>query len=215
MGVHAGAISKSTIEAGEAKKLAKSIYDELCKLSGKAPTDRKVVEHLAKQGIKRTVASIAMWRKADGWSPKTDPLPAVKAFYEAGGALMPYDAHPDPSDTVDLLVSCLSVHQRTARVFLGWADAVDPRTLSASDALKFAELVARNRETIETCTMRLAAHRAFIDRELSEAEGMGRNSASGHTIEHNLVELPRASDEQIERSRIAGEQARKLLEGVS
>jgi hypothetical protein len=210
MGVHKGQVTKRGVEAGEAKKLAKDIYLELHKLTGKPPTDKKVVEHLEKQGVTRTVASIAAWRKADGWAPKPDPLPAVKAFYAEGDGLMPYEAHPTPEDTVDLLVSCLSVHQRAARVFLGWADAVDPRTLSAEQALKFAELIARNRETIESCTMRLAAHRAFIDRELSEANGMGRNG-NGQTIEHDNISLPKATEAQIERSRIAGEQARKIL----
>ena len=119
MGIHTGQITKRTIEAKEAKKLAKSIYDELHKLTGRAPSDVKVAEHLGKQGIKRTVSMIAQWRKADGWAPKADPLPAVKQFYEADGHLMPIETHPSPEETVDLLVGCLSVHQRTLRVF--WA----------------------------------------------------------------------------------------------
>ncbi len=212
MGIHAGQVTKRTIEAKEARETAKAIYLELLKLTGKQPTDVKVAEHLAKQGFKRTPSMIAQWRKADGWAPKRDPLPAVKAFYAEGDGLMPYEAHPSPEDTVDLLVSCLSVHQRAARVFLGWADNVDPRTLTPDQALKFGEMIARNREVIETCTSRLAAHRAFLDREI-EAEGVNGNGR-GRVVEHHNIELPRASEAQQERSRIASEQARKILAEV-
>ena len=104
MGIHAGQVTKRTIEAKEARETAKAIYLELLKLTGKQPTDVKVAEHLAKQGFKRTPSMIAQWRKADGWAPKRDPLPAVKAFYAEGDGLMPYEAHPSP-ETVDLLVS--------------------------------------------------------------------------------------------------------------
>jgi len=208
MGAVAGAITKRTIASNEARKLAKSIYLELHKLTGRSPAYKKIVEHLARQGISRTASMIGKWRKEDGWAPKADPLPPVRAFYEDGGNLISYEARPDPEDTLDLLVSCLSVHQRAARVFLTWADNFDPRNLSPDQALKFAELIARNRVVIEDCTSRLASHRAFLDREAA-LDGPGVNGNS-QTIEHQL-DLPRQTEQQLERSRIASEQAQKIL----
>jgi len=163
-------------------------------------------------GLARTSTLIGRWRKDGAWDNaliKPDMQPVLQ-HYEITGHDITYEAHPGPQETYALGADHRRVHLKARQLFEAWLDGANPATLTTQEAFRLLELLGQDRQTAETCDIRLQQFKIMASRELSEAGGTGMNGA-GQTIEHNNFDLPRASEAQQERSRIAGEQARKLL----
>jgi hypothetical protein len=203
-----GSAKRST----DAKARARAIYLELANANkGVAPSYRTVRDQLAREGMERAVSLVSRWGKDDAWEKAIRPaIQPVLQHYEVAGHDVTFEMHPNMADTKALGDAHRSTHLKARQLFNDWLDGRDTKELTTEQAFKLFEMLGKDRETAETCDLRLQQFKIMAARELSEAEGVNGN-VRGHTIEHDNISLPKATEAQIERSRIAGEQARKLL----
>jgi hypothetical protein len=167
---------------------------------------------LSREGLGRSNSMIARWRKEGGWDGaniKPDVQPVLQ-HYEVAGHDVTFEMHPNMADTKALGDAHRSTHLKARQLFNDWLDGRDTKELTTEQAFRLFEMLGKDRETAETCDIRLQQFKIMAQREISETGGTGMNG-TGQTIEHDIA-LPRASEAQIERSRIASEQARRILE---
>jgi hypothetical protein len=184
------------------KVRAEAIYRELLKArQGVAPPDRLVQERLAAEGHSRTISMIAKWRKDGGWAP------AVAADTAKAPILMTYGLPADCFTTVEI-ERCAAKGLNIDRLLCAGIEqalgAVDWRGLGLDDVLKAIAARTANLQATMSQQAVLAMRRG--------GAGYDR-SYEGPVIENDDLALPPASEAQIERSRVAREQAQKVLEG--
>ncbi len=173
-------VDKRASRSVKARTRARAIYISLTKsANGEAPTDRKIVEHLAREGLDYTVSMIAQWRKADGWADEHDPaLSPVRLTYEVDGNPMTYEANLLPAETESLGEGHRRSHLKMRKLLDDWLDGTCRKDLTVAEAFKLFEMLAKDRETAESCDIRLDEHRAAIAKDVTPPAGIVDNDAS-------------------------------------
>jgi hypothetical protein len=203
---------KRTAQSLQVRARAKAIYLECLKQSGQKPRDRVVIECLQTEGFKEyTPASIAQWRKADQWDEEGD-----KHVTEGGKSLSPiilsYATHGGSGISLEKLEhACgrqLDFHVKGVDFLERWLSAKDPSTIETSEAIKLAELVARNFESALSIRIRLGEQRALEARDITPQEEAhskegGRDPQQVHGVDR-LLRLLGAAETQRESVRKIG-----------
>jgi hypothetical protein len=156
---------------------ARAIYDSLTKAAnGKAPTDRKVVEALAHEGFGYTVARVAQWRKAGAWAADHGPdLSPVLRSYAIDEHLLTYEDTPSPEVAQELGEGHRRSHLKMRKLLDDWLDGTCRKDLTVAEAFKLFEKLVKDRETAESCEIRLDQHRAATAKDVTPSTGVVDN----------------------------------------
>ncbi|MGO9234053.1 MAG: hypothetical protein ACLP4V_08235 [Methylocella sp.] len=186
---------KRTAQSLQVRARAKAIYFECLKQSGHKPLDKVIIECLQAEGFKEyTPASIAQWRKADKWDEEGD-----KHVTEGGKSLSPmilsYATHGGSGISLEKLEhACgrqLDLHVKGVDFLEKWLSAKDPSTIETSEAIKLAELVARNFESALSIRIRLGEQRALEAKDITPQEAHSKEGGGDPQQVHGVDRLLR------------------------